>query len=94
MDDESVPDDGDEVGEGAAGVRPGQDDPGRQDAADAGVVEPVVFFVFESDFDSDLDSDFDSDLDSDFDSDLDSPLVSLLDDSDDDDSDDDSTGDA
>src|SRR6185436_12575298 len=86
VDDEPVPGDGDQVGEGAAGVRAGQDDPGRQDAADAGVVEPVVFFAFDSDFDSVFDSDFDSDLDSDFDSDFESPLLSLLDDSDDDES--------
>jgi hypothetical protein len=58
VDDESVPGDGDEIGERAAGVRAGQDDPGRQDAAEAGV-EPVLGFDFVSDF---LDSDFDSDL--------------------------------
>jgi hypothetical protein len=56
VDDEPVSGDGDQVGEGAAGVRAGQDDPGRQDAAEAGV-EPV--FDFDSDF---FDSDFDSDL--------------------------------
>jgi hypothetical protein len=56
VDDEAVAGDGDQVGEGAAGVRAGQDDPGRQEAAEAGV-EPVL--GFDSDF---LDSDFDSDL--------------------------------
>jgi hypothetical protein len=56
VDDEPVPGDGDQVGERAAGVRPGQDDPSRQDAAEAGVLEPVVFFAFDSDFDSDFDS--------------------------------------
>jgi hypothetical protein len=59
VDDEAVARDGDQIGEGAAGVRAGQDDPGRQDAAEAGV-EPVL--DFDSDFDPDLDSDFDSDL--------------------------------
>jgi hypothetical protein len=67
VDDEAVAGDGDQVGEGAAGVRAGQDDASRQDAAEAGV-EPVV------DFDSDF---FDSDLDSDF---FVSDLLSLLDD--------------
>jgi hypothetical protein len=70
VDDEPVPGDGDQIGEGAAGVRAGQDDRGCQEAALAGV-EPVL------DFDSDfLDSDF-------FVSDLVSLLDGVLDESED-----------